>query len=503
MEYAASSSRGIGDRFESVKRRCTSDSDFGEEFGVLPSCEKEQQAEDSNYLDPSLWKNLPDDLHAWVLQKLPLESLVKFRMVCKKWNAAILSVDFVPPPNLARKCVPMYFHDDVPSTVYNRKRNSWQPMSFSFLETPSSFLSLLVSAGGLLCFKTGIAGELIVCNPITKQSRRIQVPCRIRHDAITQIAGESEVVIYESAHSSRNLKVYHLSTGSFDKEVVVGMVMDHDSSYGSGYKLVVAGVTLSDNSSERTTLVYDSITNSWKKGGEVPRGVRFWRSGKPVSSRGYLYCITYNEQVWRERMDQERPWSVLRYDLEHEKWSEVKIPRRNSILHQLVEHQGRILVVQRRPIDQTQMFTSELREDGEVQPYKVAKMPVELFPDAEKRDQVLGDWCVGQGDRVYIAGVYPENSWLDSIETSSYRPIYVDRSLGFGVLTHNPTDNTWTQLPDLCGRYYPEGLYAFEPSLARVKAANSSGMDAVDYSPGPQLMRIVWGENDSHRQNCP
>ncbi|KAL2635242.1 hypothetical protein R1flu_006721 [Riccia fluitans] len=315
MEYEASSSRGFGDRLEGVKRRCGTDSAFGEEFGILPSDEEEQQADDRNYLDPNLWKNLPDDLHAWVLQKLPLKSLVKFRTV------------------------------------------------------------------------------------------------------------------------------YHLSTGSFDKEVVVGMVMEHGSSYGSGYKIVVAGVTLSDNSSERTTLVYDSISNSWKKGGEVPRGVRFWRSGKPVSSKGYLYCITYNEQVWRERMDQEWPWSVLRYDLEHEKWSEVKIPRRNSILHQLVEHQGRILVVQRRPIDQTQMFTLELREDGEVQPYKMAKMPVELFPDAVKRDLVLGDWCVGQGDRVYIAGVYPENSWLDSIESSCYRPIYVDRSLGFGAETIDTVDS--------------------------------------------------------------
>ncbi|CAM6127508.1 unnamed protein product [Calypogeia fissa] len=454
-----------------------------ESMGDLTSlCGKEECKEgDGVKVDPNVWKLLPDDLQERVLEKLPVPSLVRFRTVCKRWNSVILSTGFhFTKKDCRRKCVPLYFHEDAPITVFNKRKNSWQQISFSFLETPLKMLSLLVSVGGLLCFKTGIAGELLICNPVKRQSRRLQVPCRILHDAISVLPLHSKVVEEYEVSKSGNM-THCLGWGHYaphDKDGAVGIVMDRE---GRNYKLVVAGVTLPGGvTKERGTLVYDSLTNSWKRGADVPKHCRFWRTGKPVASNGFVYFISCSKQMWMDnwadplfiddwpmvgRFEDSRPWGVIRYDVANDEWLAIPLARRSSVLFQLVEYQGRILIVQRRARDQTLVYTSELTEDGKVVPFVASKMPVDLFPDI--RELMIGDWCVGQGDRYYVAGVYPENSWPYSWEVGYHLPnLHVDKCLGFGVLAHNPSDNTWTQLPDLCGKYYPEALYGFEPSLA-------------------------------------
>ncbi|CAM6112090.1 unnamed protein product [Calypogeia fissa] len=288
--------------------------------------------------DAHHWESLTDDLHVMVLNKVPFFSLMRFRTVCKKWNSVILSREITPVgTKFTPKTVPIYFSHG-PLILFDSRKNMWQEQSLDFIQYPRHTLSLLVSAGGLLCFKTSITGELMVCNPTSMRSRYLTLPRGFDSHSITDPLPDLSKPVVTLDGGKEAIEAFQRSCG---KEVVVGLLTERHKQW---YKLVIAGIS---NGSRRTTLVYDSFMHQWQEGSAVPQGARFWESGKNVNLNGYLYCITFTAGIPSGESDLDWPWSVVKYDSANDVWTEIRLRTRGSILPQLVEHRGRILVIQR------------------------------------------------------------------------------------------------------------------------------------------------------------
>jgi hypothetical protein len=145
----------------------------------------------------------------------------------------------------------------------------------------------------------------------------------------------------------------------FGRDVIVTMLpQKHDN---KSFKLLVAGIF--DGSSKRRTLLFDSLTGRWSLGSEMPRGIRFWESGKSIYCHGFLYCVTWSHGLPKEECNLETPWSIVRYNVVEDHWSEYPLKSPGNILPQLVEHRGRGFVVQRRfNQDKVEISFAEVRE---------------------------------------------------------------------------------------------------------------------------------------------
>ncbi|CAM6112088.1 unnamed protein product [Calypogeia fissa] len=411
------------------------------------------------------WDFLPEDLLARILSRLPFSSLIRSRCVCKKWNRLNFSSDFTFSGNLGSKCVPIYFFQG-PLRVYNSGTNTWEKLSLAFLGVPLNTLALLVSAGGLLCFKDRVSGDFIVCNPITKRWRVLQLPEGFAHEEIRPPMGDIWArtppvpefsTIHQHHHHQQQRKretpraykhAMEAYLQAFGRDVIVAMLpQKHDKSF----KLLVAGIS---DGSKRTTLIFDSLTNRWAVSSEVPRGVRFWESEKTLYCNGYLYCITWSHGLPKGVCDLESPWSVVRYNAMDGNWSEYPLSSPGNILPQLVEHRGRGFVVQRRfKHDKVEISFAELKEEDPMTLVMFKHWPLDLFPldPDEARVYVMGDWCVGQGDCFYLA-----RGHRHYIETQ-----------GLPVLAYDLTMDTWTKLPTLRDDFQPSPLWlrTFEASI--------------------------------------
>ncbi|KAL2633340.1 hypothetical protein R1flu_004819 [Riccia fluitans] len=102
-----------------------------------------------------------------VLFKLSIFSQIRAKAVRKRGNQLIkshlLSASAKPIHHSgATRTVPIYFsHGQL--IVFDQRKNRWQEQCLD----PTNSLSLLASAGGLLCFKTNTTGNVIICSPIT------------------------------------------------------------------------------------------------------------------------------------------------------------------------------------------------------------------------------------------------------------------------------------------------------------------------------------------------
>lgn len=249
---------------------------------------------------------------------------------------------------------------------------------------------------------------------------------------------------------------------SYGKNVAAGIIND---THSKSYKLIVAGIPDANDRDRGWTLLFDSVTSLWTTGADVPRGARFWESGKVVHSRGYFYCLTYSVGLPKGSCALDEPWSVIRYDVGRDVWSQVKIVERGTVLPQLAEHKGRVLLLQRQFSQANQAdeisFSEVVEEDesGTASWAQAKTVPLEFFSgDKARSSQIIEDWCVGQGGLLYVAGQEQER---DGCAKTKGR-----RSLA--MLAHDFALETWIPLPTLSlhGGYYPaRSLHVLEPSL--------------------------------------
>nr|ADE75855.1 unknown [Picea sitchensis] len=218
-----------------------------------------------------LSEHLREEILAW----LPLQSLCRFRLVCKDWNALISSTRFITtkwvdkPPN--RKPWLVVHLQGAPSKMphslaycfFTRTWKNTSSISLSFLmhQKQETRKCLYGSAAGL--FLVGCASEFVVFNPLTRRSIQLLPLSSIRYIDIFSvgIVGESrEVYNVVVVGKSRTLKAHLVE-------------------------------------------IYSSTEKSWRIAGQLPEDVKVMRTG-PRSVMDMVFCsdsfyfITLIEEEW-------------------------------------------------------------------------------------------------------------------------------------------------------------------------------------------------------------
>ncbi|BFI25157.1 hypothetical protein MPTK2_1g18440 [Marchantia polymorpha subsp. ruderalis] len=356
--------------------------------------------EDKKILKANLWSSLPDDLVERVLTKLSFSTLFKCRTVCKRWNELILSQNFIPANQDPPKCIPFHFtfytppehkglHETQYFTAYDPRRNSWVELSLSFLKLDPDLgnWEMAASGGGLLCLATISCSQFVVCNPVTKQWRLLEFPSSLPP---SDIGFQPRPLEHVPANDFLPRPLEHL---------LVGLIVNQNTGL---YKLVIAEIY---ESSQRTTLVYDSKNRAWKKGANTPSMPHSCFSLKPgVACKGALYWIT-DDDDWRFPR-------LFKYDVENDSWTtalltsygwDVRIlEHRNELI--LMTEDGRACI---------------LHESGKEMRLTQKKMPKPLLGKLGRQtgDSVQNSSCIGAGELIcFVKEVLTERKYRTRLE---------------------------------------------------------------------------------------
>ncbi|OAE26279.1 hypothetical protein AXG93_626s1140 [Marchantia polymorpha subsp. ruderalis] len=144
------------------------------------SDEKASSSEPGEPISDSMRKSLPGDVLLIVLRKLPLQSLRRFRCVCREWNDLCMSwessISLCLKPG---KLVPLYMGHGALS-LSDTSTRCWVPCHLEFGEDEE--YELVASGGGLLVFLVKPPLDdycqmefptFIVSNPWTRQFLRL------------------------------------------------------------------------------------------------------------------------------------------------------------------------------------------------------------------------------------------------------------------------------------------------------------------------------------------
>ncbi|OAE33368.1 hypothetical protein AXG93_3296s1070 [Marchantia polymorpha subsp. ruderalis] len=257
------------------------------------------QVERNTVMETTLWRELPEHLLDMVLAGLPVQSLTRFRSVCKRWESMLLSPNFLKLC-AGRQSEKPWFLFSGPSgecIAHNPNSNKWVIFPLNFLP---SFKSVAAASRGLLCIK-GDDDRIFVCNPLTRSSVELP-PMSIQRE-----------------------------------NPVMGLVVDKDQ---NSFKLIVTSSFYDSlRASDVTTEVYDSVSRSWKL--IDSRLSRFPLQREALSYNGFLYSAGCS--------------TVLVYDVNNEMWNQMDSPVMElgvtgpkldtTVLPKICECKGRLLMV--------------------------------------------------------------------------------------------------------------------------------------------------------------
>ncbi|BBN01331.1 hypothetical protein MPTK1_2g06560 [Marchantia polymorpha subsp. ruderalis] len=277
---------------------------------------------------------LPDDLLHNVLGRLPLKEVMRFRCVCKAWNALLMTWEFSHSfCHKPGKLVPLYL-DDGALTMYNSSTNSWLQCDLHHvLSLKYHQVQLVASGGGLLCFLAKNLRDLktsfVIYNPLTRQHLKLLTPF------------ESGSRFCLTIPNSGNLLC------GIDANLETGF-----------YRFVF----LDPRSGE--TYLYDSRLLSWRLGCKLPSSIRRLDGFAEPYMRysGYTtQCLTKEGKFYWLVSQTEGPTLdlVYIYDASLDTWSYVfcRMSNQRTALNMLderttyvrcMEHNGEIIVVGKR-----------------------------------------------------------------------------------------------------------------------------------------------------------
>lgn len=216
--------------------------------------------------DGSIWSQLPHHLLEYLLARLPLDCIFRFRCVCKYWNDVLSSKQFGRlwaelgggQPSLIL-CMP---NPRMPFLVYSFFSATWQTLSLSFMPD--------------ICrvnYRGSAAGLLLLDIPIYPNTYRTSFPRVCVCNPLSQTCfALPEILIVSSV---------------MGKAIVVGD--------GPGtYEVLVVGKTRDD---AVIAQVYKSSTKSWEKmRGSLPQGLVI-RNGEIFVRNGFLFCLTVRDGI--------------------------------------------------------------------------------------------------------------------------------------------------------------------------------------------------------------
>lgn len=239
-------------------------------------------------LDPTIWKNLPVEIHEHILAFLPFPNLFRCATVCKEWRNITQSYHL----RLTRTAASV-----TPWTAYSPIRysqtesgalhwsgfsiatNKWQPLP-QFLLPLSPGKSVVSGAGGLLVVYK--PNSIFVCNPVTGQRRELPP-----------------------------------TNQNWSRPDVLHMITNDDASY----KIILAGTEAYSASKPQATEVYDSTTNIWTITGKLPADL-YLDTQDAALENGILLCTAQKAYVQAGEMLVGTD-ALVAYNVQHGTWSEV------------------------------------------------------------------------------------------------------------------------------------------------------------------------------------
>ncbi|MQL84972.1 hypothetical protein Taro_017474 [Colocasia esculenta] len=204
---------------------------------------------------------LPDDLLERILAYLPTTSIFRAGCVCKRWNEIVKSRRFLWNLSVTQSQKPWYFmftcNDAAAGYAYDPVLRKWYGgLDLPCIENSNWFVS---SSCGLLCFMDNDSrSRLFVCNPITKEWKRLSDPPGGKFSDYSAL----------SIHVDRATRNYTI--GVVKSKQVPGDFFRWDLSIH----------------------VYNSMTKFWAT--SIKEILAGWRGGdESVICNGVLYCLIY------------------------------------------------------------------------------------------------------------------------------------------------------------------------------------------------------------------
>ncbi|XP_010544781.1 PREDICTED: F-box/kelch-repeat protein At3g61590 isoform X2 [Tarenaya hassleriana] len=204
---------------------------------------------------------LPDDLLERIFSYLPIASIFRAGSVCKRWNGIVTSRRFLWSFSNVVSQIPWYFmfmsSDEPSGYAYDPVLKKWYGIDLPCIERSNWFVA---SSSGLVCFMDNdCRNKIYVCNPITKQWRRIlDPPC-------------PKLTDYTALGMSVNRELQSYSVSVVRSKQVPGNFFQWDLSIH----------------------IYNSETTTW--GTYVTDVLSGWRGGdESIICDGILYFLIYS-----------------------------------------------------------------------------------------------------------------------------------------------------------------------------------------------------------------
>ncbi|XP_020595746.1 F-box only protein 6 [Phalaenopsis equestris] len=252
-------------------------------------------------MEQQIWKELPVDLLEAVIARLPIATLFRFRLVCRKWNSLLSSTSFARHFAEVQQTNPWYivqnrvhrFDAAKDGAMYDPSSKKWHNLSIPVLR--SKIFYIVASAGGLVCLLDINNRHFYIFNPLINA-----------------------------------VKVLPPRSTRVRSRVAVGMVLTANTANGS-YKVVLLGCN-GDHE------VYDSALDHWSHQGSLPQSIKLPFT---LNFRSPTVCIGSTIYFMLSNPD-----GILTYNVATGVWKQYVIPLPLRITdHTIAECQGKVLLV--------------------------------------------------------------------------------------------------------------------------------------------------------------
>ncbi|GAV77015.1 F-box domain-containing protein [Cephalotus follicularis] len=173
---------------------------------------------------------LPDDLLERILAYLPIASIFRAGSVCKRWYEIVSSKRFRRNFSHAISHKPWYFmftsSDEPIGYAYDPILKKWYSIELPCIRRPNWFTA---SSCGLVCFMDNDSrSELYVCNPVTKDFKKIDEPSGLKFSdysalsiSVSRTSRNYTISIVKSKQVPGNFFQWDLSIHVYDSETMM------------------------------------------------------------------------------------------------------------------------------------------------------------------------------------------------------------------------------------------------------------------------------------------
>ncbi|KAG9132523.1 hypothetical protein Leryth_008453 [Lithospermum erythrorhizon] len=177
---------------------------------------------------------LPDDLLGRIFSYLPVASIFRTGCVCRRWHEIVSSRRFMFNASHILSQKPWYYmfttNNEPIGYAYDPILKKWYGIELPHIQTPNWFIA---SSCGLVCFMDNDSrSELYVCNPITKDCRRLQEPPGMKFSyysalamSVNQTHHKYNISIVKSKQVPGNFFLWDLSIHLYDSETMMWVTL--------------------------------------------------------------------------------------------------------------------------------------------------------------------------------------------------------------------------------------------------------------------------------------